>query len=279
MILCETFWKPSLADFAKQHKQTIYSIFLQVLFLCLILCFQGPLLLPLSKLLSLCFLAFVSAPCSSFSNIISPPHIPPSVALTKPWAMILGWGSRRSWIFPPKERKKWGKKNDPFCSHFCPWCWEMHWGVLQWVLLLWDRDKHGTHHRRGCNDAPEDKRIHSYVPGLGSWDPCFGWLDCLRRSENMSFLTALTLFPKEGNSQGAWKQHVFCRVPGLESWLASLLIFPNVSVFCFQIRKLATDLAITVLLLTMLWTLIDCLLYARHSVKSVDASTQTPWQH
>lgn len=68
----------------------------------------------------------------------------------------------------------------------------------------------------------------------------------------MSFLTALTLFPKEGNSQGAWKQHVFCRVPGLESWLASLLIFPNVSVFCFQIRKLATDLAITVLLLTML---------------------------
>ena len=43
MILCETFWKPSLADFAKQHKQTIYSIFLQALFLCLALCFQAPL--------------------------------------------------------------------------------------------------------------------------------------------------------------------------------------------------------------------------------------------
>ena len=113
MILCETFWKPSLADFAKQHKQTIYSIFLQVLFLCLALCFQAPLPAPLSKLLSLCLLAFVSDPGSSFSSIMSPPLTPPPVAITNPWAIILGGGSQRSWIFHwKKERKKGGREEE-----------------------------------------------------------------------------------------------------------------------------------------------------------------------
>lgn len=42
------------------------------------------------------------------------------------------------------------------------------------------------------------------------------------------------------------------RDPGLESRLARHLIFLSVSVFCYQIRKLVTDLAVTVLLLSML---------------------------
>lgn len=69
MILCETFWKPNLADFAKQ--QTIYSVFFQAPFLCLVL-FPTP---PPNSFFH-CLLAFVSAPSSSFSNIISPLYIP-----------------------------------------------------------------------------------------------------------------------------------------------------------------------------------------------------------
>ena len=133
MILCETFWKPSLADFAKQHKQTIYSIFLQVLFLCLALCFQAPLPVPLSEFLSLCLLAFVSDPGSSFSSIMNPPLTPSTRSYNQALGYDFGrggWGevarSQRSWIFHwKKERKKGGgEKNDHFCSCFCPWCWE-----------------------------------------------------------------------------------------------------------------------------------------------------------
>ena len=103
-------------------------------------------------------------------------------------------------------------------------------------------------------------------------DLCFesrawGWLDCLIRSVSVSFWTALTLFPKEGDRQG--NGNSICsavRVPGLESWLASHLIFLNVSVFCYQRRKRVTDLAVTVFPITMLWMLIEYLLYARYSV-------------
>lgn len=214
MILCETFWKPSLADFAKQHKQTIYSIFLQALFLCLALCFQAPLPVPLSELLSLCLLAFVSDPGLSFSSIMSPPLTPPPIAITKPWAMILGGaggGSQRSWIFhwkKEKEKRGEGKKTDHFCSHFCPWCWEnrVESILVSIITLHWDR--HSTHHRIML------LRIKEYI--LLCSDLCFeilAWrqLDYLLRSVSVSFWTALTLFPKEGGSQGEWKQHVFCR--------------------------------------------------------------------
>lgn len=112
MILCETFWKPSLADFAKQHKQTIYSVFLQVLFLCLVLCFQAPPLLPLSKLLSLCLLAFVSAPSLSFSNIICPLHTPPSWAIPSLglWFWVEGHGGHGFSTERKKGKKAGGKE-------------------------------------------------------------------------------------------------------------------------------------------------------------------------
>lgn len=119
MILCETFWKPSLADFAKQHKQTIYSIFLQVLFLCLALCFQAPLPVPLSEFLSLCLLAFVSDPGSSFSSIMSPPLTPSTHSYNQALGYDFGqgWWGRGGAVtevmdFPLKERKEKGGRGE-----------------------------------------------------------------------------------------------------------------------------------------------------------------------
>lgn len=46
------------------------------------------------------------------------------------------------------------------------------------------------------------------------------------------------------------------RVSGLESWFPSHLIFLSVSILSYQIRKLATDIAVT-LLLTILLTVVE----------------------
>ena len=114
-------------------------------------------------------------------------------------------------------------------------------------------------------------RIKEYIPMC--LDLCFesrawGWLDYLIRSVSVSFWTALTLFPKEGDRQGEWKQHLFCCQSPWVGILACqpLSIFLNVSVFCYQRRKRVTDLAVTVFPITMLWMLIEYLLYARYSV-------------
>lgn len=173
MILCETFWKPSLADFAKQHKQTIYSVFLQVLFLCLVLCFQAPLPPPfLSFFHSVYWPLFLLLVCLSrtLSALSTPLH--PELYQ----ALGYGFGLRVTEVmdFALKGRKeKGGKRNDHFCSLFCPWCREIQLRLVSWpALLLWGWDKHSAPHKRGRDNVAKNKRTYFYMPGLVFWDPC-----------------------------------------------------------------------------------------------------------
>lgn len=150
MILCETFWKPSLADFAKQHKQTIYSVFLQVLFLCLVLCFQAPRPPPrfLSFFHSVYWPLFLLLVCLSLTlSALSAPLHPELYQ-----ALGYGFGLRVTEVmdFPLKERKekRGGERNDHFCSLFCPWCWEIQLrSASRPALLQWDWDRHSPQER------------------------------------------------------------------------------------------------------------------------------------
>lgn len=108
MILCETFWKPNLADFAKQ--QTIYSVFFQAPFLCLVLFPTTPPPTASFTVYWPLFLLLVHLSLT-LSALFTSPH----TNYTKPWAMVLGWGSQRSWIFHWKKETKRGGGNDYFC--------------------------------------------------------------------------------------------------------------------------------------------------------------------
>lgn len=175
MILCETFWKPSLADFAKQHKQTIYSIFLQVLFLCLALCFQPPSLSPFwvsfTLFTGLCFLILVR------SLALWALHHPSTHSYNQALGYDFGQGgggevARHRGHGFSTERKKGkggGRRMITFCSCFCPWCWENRVESIPSIITLhW----HSTHRRRDHDNVAEDKRIDSSVPRLVFCNPC-----------------------------------------------------------------------------------------------------------
>lgn len=194
MILCETFWKPNLADFAKQHQQTIYSIFLQAPLLRLVL-FPGP-SAPRQLASFHCFLAFVSAQSSSFPNIISPPYIPPTPNYSKPWAIVLGWRSERSWIFHWKEKETKGEEGRLLLL-----------SLLRLVLRnLFSRPTArvgwccgiglgGPIHHKNHNSAALDKgRAHLHMPDTRVQLSACGWVDfwdCF-----FFFLTDLFLWKK-----------------------------------------------------------------------------------
>lgn len=213
MILCETFWKPSLADFAKQHKQTIYSFFLQVPFCVLFSASRPPPSLPSLSFFH-CLLAFVSAPSSSLSVLLTPLH--PQLYQ----ALGYGFGLRVTEVmdFFTKRRKK-GMITFALSSALGA---EKFIWVSGRALLLWAWDQHSTtHHERDCSNVAEDKGIISIC-----LDSCFeilacGWLDHLR-FVNMSFWASLTLISQRGKqwrwvetpcicSQSAWTGILACR--------------------------------------------------------------------
>lgn len=125
--------------------------------------------------------------------------------------MILGWGSQRSWIFHGKKVRKKGKKRMITSAltfalgaekYTCEYPSEHYYCGIETNTVLTVRET-----------IIMLLRIKEYIPmrlDLYSEILACGWLDYLSRPVSASFWTVLTLFPKEGNSHGEWKQHVFC---------------------------------------------------------------------
>ena len=147
--------------------------------------------------------------------------------------MVLGWGSRRSWIFHWKKERKKGEKK----------------GMITFALstalgaekFTWDQYP-SQHYYCGMETntvlttrkaiimllrikEPTSLCLDSYFKILAC-----GWLDYGTRFLSMSFWTALTVSHGR-NSEEERRQHAFHSQGSWdESWLASHLILP-VSVF------------------------------------------------
>lgn len=79
---------------------------------------------------------------------------PPPTNYTKPWAMVLGWGSQRSWIFHwKKETKPGGGGNDYFC------CLSLVLGAEEFILQSpgkcqdCETGAEGIHHKNHSSTA------------------------------------------------------------------------------------------------------------------------------